>query len=127
MPSGERNQIWFPEIIALLRRDWRPDASWDELIRLRGRLQAALDELRRTRGIVPQVVHCSRCDTSEPAAPPRISVRAMLISVRRFGLGDVAVVEQLERAWARHRRASRLDRYGRHESSATLPSIVRAT
>ena len=113
MPSGERSQVWYPELVGILRTAWRADLSWDALIRLRDRLQAELEALRNRRGIEPPVIRCRCCGAVGPAKQPTISVRALLLAVGRFGIDSKDVVQRLERAWARHRAQNGLDLFGR--------------
>ena len=113
MAAGERSQVWFPEIVALLRRQWRQDLSWRSVVELRDLLQNKLDEIRQSRGILPPVFRCRSCGHVGPAKPPVISVRAMLISVRRFGIDTIEAVENREREWERYRRKKKLDLLGR--------------
>ena len=112
MSAGERSQVWFPEIVAMLRSRWRQDLSWQSVVELRDLLQNKLDEIRRTRGILPPVFQCRGCGHVGPAKPLVISVRAMLISVRRFGIDTSEAMENREREWERHRRKNRLDLLG---------------
>src|SRR5438552_13149839 len=50
MPPGERHQVWYPELVARLRADWRPDLSWDAMVALRDQLQEDLERFRAQRG-----------------------------------------------------------------------------
>ena len=113
MPAGERSQVWFPEIVAMLRRQWRQDLSWQSVVELRDLLQNKLDEIRQSRGILPPVIRCRSCGHVGPAKPPVISVRAMLISLRRFGIDKIEAIENREREWERYRRKNKLDLLGR--------------
>lgn len=99
MPAGERSQVWYPELVALLRSRWRSDLSWEAMVGLRDHLQSQLQDLRGLRGIVPPVIRCPSCGARGPAAPPTISVRAMLLAVGRFGIEPTEAVRQRERNW----------------------------
>ena len=112
MAAGKRSQVWFPEIAAMLRSRWRLDMSWASVVELRDLLQNKLDEIRQSRGILPPVFHCPSCGHVGPARPPVISVRAMLISVRRFGIDTIEAMENREREWERYRRKNKLDLLG---------------
>lgn len=113
MPAGERSQVWFPEIVDMLRLQWRQDLSWQSVVELRDLLQAKLDQIRQSRGILPPVIRCSSCGHVGPAEPPVISVRAMLISVRRFGIDTIEAIKDRERDWEKYRRKNKLDPLGR--------------
>jgi hypothetical protein len=112
MAAGERSQVWFPEIVAILRSRWRQDLSWQFVVELRDLLQYKLDEIRQSHGILSPVFRCRSCGHVGPAKPPVISVRAMLISVRRFGIDTIEAVEDREREWERYRRKNKLDLLG---------------
>jgi hypothetical protein len=113
MTAGDRSRIWFPEIVDMLRIQWRQDLSWQSVVELRDLLQNMLDEIRQSRGILPPVIRCRWCGHVGPAKPPAISVRAMLISVRRFGIDTIEAIEKREREWERYRRKNKLDLHGR--------------
>ena len=120
MPSGERSQVWYPHLVALLRASWHRAITWDELVSLRAVLQAELDEYRSRRRIVPAVIRCRECGEIGPAAPPKLSVRAMLIALRRFGIASDHDSRQRERDWARYRASKSLDLYGREREKNAM-------
>ena len=108
MPSGDRQRVWFSEMIEMLRREWRLSLSWDELIALRDRIDVELRRLRSERNIRPPTFKCPACGTRGPAAAPSVSVRAMIISLGRFGIADAATVQQIEKRWKAHAKAHAL-------------------
>ncbi len=113
MPAGERGQVWYPELVAILRSKWQSDLSWEAMVELRDHLQSQLQDLREHRGIVSPVIRCPSCGARGPAAPPTISVRAMLLAVGRFGIEPTEAVRQRERNWARYRAHHNLNLVGR--------------
>jgi hypothetical protein len=113
MPAGERSQVWYPQLVALLRNQWRADLSWDGIISLRERVQHELEALRSARGIKPPMMRCPRCGVTGPQASPRISVRAMLLALARFEIEPEDLIRRRERSWARHRAGRGLDLFGR--------------
>lgn len=117
MPRGERSQTWFPELVAELRQSWPTDPTWETVIDLRDRLQRRLEHILSSRGIKPATVRCMHCGHVGPGAPPAISVRAVLLAVRRFGIEREDRVRQLDKEWSRHRALLRLDLYGRARGS----------
>lgn len=117
MPAGERSQTWFPELVAALRQSWRPDPTWQAVIDLRDQLQRGLEHILTSRGIKPATVRCSHCGHVAPGTPPAISVRAVLLALRRFGIEPEDRVRQLDKEWSRHRALLRLDLYGRAQKS----------
>jgi len=120
MPAGERSQTWFPALVAELRESWRAGLAWQAMIDLRGELQRSLDGILSSRGIKPATVRCSYCGHVGPGAPPSISVRAMLLALRRFGIESEDTVRQLEKSWARHRALHHLDVYGQPDEGAVV-------
>ena len=112
MPAGEKSQTWFPELVAELRRSWRTDLTWDAVIDLRDRLQHSLERILSSRGIEPATVRCLHCGHVGPGSSPAISVRALLLALRRFGIETEDRVRQLAKEWSRHRALHRLDLYG---------------
>ena len=122
MPRGERSQTWFPELVAELRQSWRTDPTWEAVIDLRDQLQGRLEHILDSRGIRPATVRCLHCGHVGPGTPPAISVRAVLLAVRRFGIEPEDRVGQLDKEWSRHRARLQLDLYGRGpDSGATAP------
>ena len=119
MPSGDAQRTWFPEMIAVLRREWDSSMSLTELIALRDRLDAMLQAIRSTRKILTAMFLCPRCGAYGRARPPRLSVRAMLLALSRFEIASAEEVKMLEKSWKKHRRILRLDLYGRPEATDT--------
>ncbi len=122
MPPGERSQTWFPELVAELRQSWRTDPTWEAVIDLRDQLQRRLEHILGSRGIRPATVRCLHCGHVGPGTPPAISVRAVLLALRRFGVEPEDRVRQLDKQWSRHRALLQLDLYGRGPGAgATAP------
>jgi hypothetical protein len=46
-------------------------------------------------------------------AEPQVSVRAMILAARRFGIAPPAKTKALERQWSRYRDQQGLDLYGK--------------
>ena len=113
MPSGDRSRVWFPEMLDRLRREWRESLAWDELIALRDRVADDLRGLRTERNLRPPTIRCRHCGRIGSAAEPRVSVRAMIISLGRFGITDSATSMQLERQWKAHAKKHGLGLDGR--------------
>ena len=93
--------------------------SLTELIALRDRLDAMLQTLRSTHNILTPMFLCPRCGAYGRARPPKVSVRAMLLALSRFGIASAEEVKMLEKSWKKHRRTLRLDLYGRPEVTDT--------
>jgi len=116
MPAGDAQRVWFPEIIERLRAEWGDGLSFPSLIRLRDTLEAMLREIRSDRCIRPPIFKCPVCGSAGPAAEPRISVRAMILSLARIGISSGEQAKTLERAWAAYRKQYQLDPYGKAEA-----------
>ena len=119
MPAGDAQRTWFPEMVAVVRRDWDRSMSMTELINLRDRLDSMLQSIRSERGILPPVMTCPSCGSTGAAAPPRVSVRALILSLARFGIASAEEVRGLEKSWNRYRRHEQLDMYGQEAGRIT--------
>jgi len=113
MASGDRSRTWFPEMIEELRASWDSGMSCEQMIALRDRLQEMLEGILTSRNIVPATMRCPCCGTVGPGAPPVVSVRAMLLSLRRFEIESPEAVRSLEKMWADYRKAHDLDLHGK--------------
>jgi len=121
MASGDAQKVWFPEMIAMLRKAADPAMSVDAVLLLRDRLDATLQHIRRTRQIRPAMMWCPHCQAHHRAALPQVSVRATILALGRFA--DVAPtdVQAIEKRWNRYRRQHQLDRYGQQEDAISAP------
>jgi len=122
MPSGDPGRTWFPEMVDTLRREWHEAMSIAELVRLRERLDAMLQSIRSERKIRPPLMTCPKCGKRGHAAEPRVSVRAMILSLGRFGIASPTDARRLERAWTKYQRENGLDLYGATASPGTPPA-----
>ena len=113
MPAGDPQRVWFPEMIAKLRTEWRDALTPSSMIELRDSLDSMLGSIRSERGIQPPVFQCSKCGLVARAAEPHISVRAMILSLGRFGITSREQVKTLEKTWAAYRKKNNLDLYGK--------------
>jgi hypothetical protein len=119
MPSGDAQRTWFPEMIAVLRREWDSSMSLTKLIALRDRLDAMRQTLRSTRNILTPMFRCPKCGAYQRARRPRVSVRATVLALSRFEIASAEEVKMLEKSWNKHRRILRLDLYGKPEATHT--------
>jgi hypothetical protein len=118
MAAGDPQRVWFPEMLARLRSEWKPQMSFPALIELRDRLDAMLQQIRSKRHIVSPVLRCPKCGTTGPSAEPHVGVRALILALGRFGITSQKETKRIERDWARYRVQNRLDLYG--QASATV-------
>jgi hypothetical protein len=121
MASGDAQRTWFPAMIALLGQTWSPSMAEGEWLALRDRLDTLLQTMRRERQIVSALMWCPHCHARHRAAPPTVSVRAMLLALGRFRMASAAEVKVLERRWNAYRRQHHLDRYGMPEAGVEPP------
>ncbi len=122
MPAGDAQRTWFPEMIERLRARWQADMPFDAVVQLRDELEAMLGQIRAERQIHSPVLRCSCCGYVGEAAAPHVSVRAMVLSLRRFGIAPAEVVFALEKSWAAHRKQNGLDLYGKKMGEGTAAS-----
>jgi hypothetical protein len=112
MAAGNAQRVWFPEMIERLRAQWHHGISCDTLIELRDELDAQLQRIRSERGIHSPVLKCPCCGHFGEGADPHVSVRALVLSLGRFGIASAAQTSAFEKRWAAHRKQHGLDLYG---------------
>jgi hypothetical protein len=113
MPAGDPQRTWFPEMIEILRARWHVGLPVAVLIELRDELDTMLHRIRAARHIRPPVIRCSRCGQVGEAAESDVTVRAMILSLGRFGVAPAEQVKTLEKRWAAYRKQNGLDLYGK--------------
>ena len=109
-------------MIERLRSQWQPGMPFEAIVELRDDLDAMLQRIRFERHIRPPVLRCPRCGHVGEGVEPHVSVRAMILSLLRFGIGDAEHVKDLERGWAAYRQQNRLDLYGK----TAKPAVARS-
>jgi hypothetical protein len=119
MPLGDPQRTWFPEMMVMLRQEWKPPMSCVALIELRDRQDAMLQAIRSERKILSPIMKCSKCHWEGRMAPPRVSVRALIFALARFGITQPAEVKKLEKEWSLYRKNNQLDLYGKRHQSTT--------
>jgi len=113
MPAGDAQRTWFPEMIEILRARWNVGLAFAALIELRDELDTMLHRIRAERHIRPSVIKCPRCGHVGEAAEPDVTVRAVILSVCRFGMAPAEEVKTLEKRWAVYRKQNGLDLCGK--------------
>ena len=130
MPAGDSQRVWFPEILARLEREWGEAMSFAALIALRDSLDTMLHQIRFERHISSPIFTCPKCGVRGPMAEPRVSVRAMILALGRFGIATPEKTKILEREWAKYREQHGLDLYGKsllephHGESCCVPGTT---
>ena len=116
MPWGDGNRIWFPEMIEMLRSQWNESMTFPKLVQLCARLDGALQQHRPIVGpSLPPGSRCPQCGRivkAEGSGRYRISVRAAILALGRFGIASPGLTKKLEKEWAKYRTQNRLDLYG---------------
>ncbi len=92
--------------------------SFPALIELRNKLDAMLQQIRSERHIVSPVLRCPKCGTTGPSAEPHVSVRALILSLGRFGITSQKDTRRIEKDWAKYKVQNRLDLYGQASATA---------
>jgi hypothetical protein len=105
-------------MLEILRACWNVGLAFATLIELRDELDTMLHRIRAERHIRPPVIKCPRCGHVGEAAEPDVTVRAMILSVGRFGMVPAEEVKTLERRWAAYRKQNGLDLYGKPAEQA---------
>jgi len=100
-------------MIEKLRAEWKAGMSLVSLIELRAVLDSMLCRIRSTGGIHSPVFKCPVCGKTGRGAEPKISVRAMILSLARFGIAKAEETRSLDREWANFRKQNQLDLYGK--------------
>ena len=113
MPAGDPQRTWFPQMIRRLRAEWSPNMSMPMLIELRDRLDELLHQIRRAGEIKTPMFTCPKCGKTARGAEPRVSVRAVILSLGRFGIASKEQVKALEKAWTKYREVHQLDIEGK--------------
>jgi|SRR5688572_10013371 hypothetical protein len=120
MAAGDGNRVWLPEMIETLRSGWSVGMPFPVLIELCSILDGMFQS-RRPRGPrLPPGSRCPKCGRivgSESQQRHSISVRATILSLRRFGIASPEATKRTEKEWARYRAENRLDLYGRRITS----------
>src|ERR1039457_649758 len=88
MPAGDPQRTWFPEMLEILRARWHVGLPFAKLIELRDELDTMLHRIRAERHIRPPVIRCPQCGHVGEAAEPDVTVRAMILSLGRFGIAS---------------------------------------
>ena len=109
-------------MIEHLRTAWQADLSFDAMVALRDELDATLQRIRSDGNITSPVVKCPECRHRGPGAAPHVSVRAMILSLARFGIAPAEVAHVAEKAWAAHRKVQGLDLYGKTAAPPPVPA-----
>jgi len=115
MAAGDAQRVWFPEMVETLRSEWHHGMSFEATVELRDELDAMLQRIRSERHIRSPVFKCPHCGHVGEGAQPHVSVRAIFLSLLRFGIADAEQIKTLQENWAVYRQQNRLDIFGKSE------------
>jgi len=118
MAAGDAQRVWFPEMIERLRTQWHQGMSFDAIVELRDDLDATLQRIRSERHIRSPVFWCPRCGHVGEGADPHVRVRAMILSLTRFGIAPAGQTYAFEQGWAAYRKQNGLDLWQKHDLAA---------
>jgi hypothetical protein len=80
-------------MIEVLRARWNIGLAFAALIELTTELDTMLHRIRAERHIRPPVIKCPRCGHVGEAAEPGVTVRAVILSIGRFGIAPIRASE----------------------------------
>ena len=120
MAAGDAQRVWFPEMIEYLRARWHQGMPFEGIVGLRDDLDAMLQRIRSEGHIGSPVLRCRQCGYVGPGAEPHVSVRAMILSLTRFGIAAPEQIYALEKLWAAHRKQNELSLYGKRIGSGSI-------
>src|SRR5437867_2822400 len=100
-------------MIEMLRSQWNESTTFPRLVELCAMLDGALQHQRPVVGpSQPPGSRCPKCGRivkAEGSGPYRISVRAAILALGRFGIAPPELTKKLEKEWAQYRTQKRLD------------------
>jgi hypothetical protein len=99
-------------MISYLRSHWDPQLPMPKIIALRGELDEMLQRIRSSRNIKTPVLICPNCGLRAHGADPHVTVRAMILSLGRFGIMSQAETKTLEKRWKQYRAINQLNLIG---------------
>jgi hypothetical protein len=119
VPAGDGNRVWFPDMIEMLRSQWNETVTFRRLIELSASLDEMFQQHQPAGPRLPSGSRCPECGRivkSENFGRHRISVRATILTLGRFGIAAPALTKKIEKEWERYRAQKSqngFDRYGR--------------
>ena len=121
LAAGDGNRVWFPEMIEALRSAWNESMPFPKLIELSSSLDAMFQRGQPRRQMLPLGVRCPACGrvVSPDQQGHRISVRATILTLGRFGIASPELTRKIEKEWAKYRTEHGLDVYGHTTESVS--------
>jgi hypothetical protein len=91
-------------MVASLRSNWNEEMSMPALIGLLDELDRMLQWIRSSHNIRTPIITCRSCGLTAPAAPPHVSVRALILALARFKIVSRDKARALEKEWVAYRK-----------------------
>lgn len=104
-------------MVERLRAQWHGGMSFEKIVEVRDEVDAMLQRIRAEGQIHSPILRCQQCGHVSPSAEPHVSVRALILSLGRFGIAPAEQAHTLEKGWAAQRKPQGLDLYGKRLSS----------
>src|ERR1700694_3504792 len=120
MAAGDTQRVWFAKMVEQLRPQWHQGIPCETIVELRDDLDAMLQRTRSEGHINSPVFRCRQCGHIGPGAEPHVSVRAMILSLTRFGIAAAEQTCALEKGSAAYRKQNGLDIYGKRTASRPI-------
>lgn len=108
--SDEHAKIWFPAMLEELRRLWKPEMQWPEIIALLRQMEQNCSSLKLQASLDANKIPCGSCGGGV-AGKTQISVRSLLFALRNHMIVPEIEFRRLEREWLVHKRKHGLDGY----------------
>ena len=110
MASGDHLKTWFPAMVEELRRLWKAEMSWPEIIDLLRNLEQNCSSIKLQADLDANKIPCASCGGGV-AKVVKISVRSLLYALRNHMIVPEMQFRKLEREWLVYKRKQKLDGY----------------
>jgi hypothetical protein len=112
MAAGDAFRAWFPGMVIELRKFWKPDMKWNEVIDFCNQMTVLRTHIRKEQGIKPAIITCRKCGTKGESIVPDISPRSLLFTLKKIELISDELFKYLERGWIKYQKSNNIDAYG---------------
>ncbi len=113
MPAGDAERVWFPEMLSRLEEVDFAWNNWASVTAFCDAMMTYRSELRKAKGIKDPLTRCPACHTISRMRLRGISVRSFLFAIAKSDLISEVELTRLDRQWQQHRKANKLDKFGR--------------
>ena len=116
MASGDALRVWFPEMTLKLSNKWKEGMSWKQCSVFCASMTKYRNQLRNEKKIKSAMIFCKNCGTHHAIEPLPISIRSMLVALKKISKINNDQFKELERSWKKHQKEFNLDNYGNLKS-----------